>query len=134
MNNSFNIVKIDSKGRLLIPFHIRNYINLDNNSEVMLISNGNKEVKLIPMVEGENATIDVLMKDEHGSLSKTIDVLSKHSIDILMSHSKTIEKGKIAEWSAMLDISDCKDIKKLEQEMTKIDSIKKFEVMIRWAQ
>ena len=131
MDNNFNVVKIDSKGRILIPFYLRNFIDLDNNSEVMLLSNGKKEIKLIPIVEGENATIIVTMKDEPGSLSKTIDLLSKHNIDILMSHSKTLEKGKTAEWSAMLDISACEDIKKFEQEMAKMDIIKKSEVEIK---
>ena len=131
MNNNFNIVKIDSKGRILIPFHIRNYADLNENSEVMLMSNGNKEIKVIPIVEGENATINILMKDEQGSLGKTIDTLSKHNIDILMSHSKTIEKGKLAEWTAMLDISNCKDIKKFEHDISKLDVIKKSEVVVR---
>lgn len=128
MNNAFNIVRIDSKGRLLIPFHIRNYTNLNENSEVMLVSNGKKEIKVIPIVEGENASITVVIKDEHGSLAKTIDVFAKHSIDILMSQSKTLEKGKVAEWAAMLDISECKDIKKFEQDLTKLDVVKKVEV------
>ncbi len=131
MEDNFNVVRIDSKGRVLIPFHLRNFIDLENNSEVMLLSNGKKEIKLIPIVEGENATINVLIKDEHGALAKTIDMLSKHDIDILMSHSKTTDKGKTAEWSAMLDISSCKDLKKFENELSKLDVVKKSEVEIK---
>ncbi|MFH1420349.1 MAG: hypothetical protein ABIG30_00045 [Candidatus Aenigmatarchaeota archaeon] len=131
MNSDFNIVKIDSKGRILVPFHIRNYIDLDEDSEVMIINNGKKEIKIIPIVAGENASMSAMIKDTPGALAKTLDVLSKHKVDILASRSKTLEKGKHAEWSAILDVSQCKDIKKFHDEMKELDVIEKVEVEVK---
>ena len=124
----FNIVKVDSKGRILIPFHIRNYIELNENSEVMFVENGKKELKIIPILPGENATVTAVIKDQPGSLAKLLDIVSNNNIDIIASRSKTLDAHKNAEWSAMLDVTSCKDIKKFQQELSRLDTVEKVEV------
>jgi len=109
---NFNVTKLDSKGRLLIPFHIRELLNLDENSEFLIMNNGTRELKILPLVEGQTAEVSMLLEDAPGSLSRATDLLAKKKIDIIMSQSKTIDKGKLAEWHAIVDISQCKDFKK----------------------
>ena len=127
--NDFNIGKLDSKGRLLIPFYIRDYLDLNEDSKLMMINNGKKELKLIPIVEGQNAKIKLQLKDIHGSLAEAAKVISGHNIDILMSKSKTIEKGKLAEWEAVIDTADFKkDLKELESQLNDLKIVKSVKI------
>src|SRR3989338_1478691 len=105
---NFNIVRIDSKGRIIIPFHIRDYLGLKEGTELIVSNNGRKELKIFPLLEN-TAQVEILLSDTPGSLAKILDVLTTHNADILMSTSKTIERGKMAEWVAILDISECKN-------------------------
>ena len=94
---NFNVVKIDSKGRVLIPFHIRDYIGIDEGMEVMVVNNEKKEVKLLPLAKGKTAYMRILIKDLPGALASVMSDISSHGVDILMSQSKTIEKGSLAD-------------------------------------
>jgi len=128
---NFNITKIDSKGRVLIPFHIREYLGLEEGMELMVVNNGNKELKIFPLFKGKCAEVKVLIKDSPGALAKTSEVFAKHKADILMSQSKTLEKGKLAEWSAILDISECDNLKKLKDDIKSLKIVKNFEFLER---
>ncbi len=126
---NFNIVKLDSKGRLLVPFHIRQHIGLDKNIELLVVNNGTKELKLFPLIPGNSARIEVLMKDLPGSLASVMNMVSGNGVDILMSESKTVEKGKIASWSAIVDVTGCSDVAKLKKELKALESVESAEVM-----
>ena len=41
---NFNITKLDSKGRITIPFHVREYMGLKDGSEFLVVNNENKEL------------------------------------------------------------------------------------------
>ncbi|MFH1630974.1 MAG: ACT domain-containing protein [Candidatus Aenigmatarchaeota archaeon] len=125
---NFNVIKLDSKGRLLVPFHIRELLNLDENSEFIIMNNGNREIKIFPMIDGQTAEMTIHMEDKPGSLARIIDFLGKRKIDLVMSQSKTIEKGKLAEWSAIVDIAECKDFKKTINDISVMAHIKKIDV------
>jgi bifunctional DNA-binding transcriptional regulator/antitoxin component of YhaV-PrlF toxin-antitoxin module len=125
---NFNVTKLDSKGRLLVPFHIRELLNLDENSEFLIINNGNRELKVLPLLDGQTAELSMMIEDVPGSLSKAADLLAKKKIDIIMSQSKTLEKGKLAEWHAIIDISQCKDTKKVVEELKTSKFIKSVEL------
>ncbi len=125
MNGEFNVVKIDSKGRIIIPFHIRDYFGLREGTELLiLINNERKELRIMPLLENASR-ISTAIDDSPGSLSKVLEVLAKNSMDIVTSMSRTVEKGRLAEWDAIVDVSACKDVKKVENELKKLDVIKK---------
>ena len=124
----FNVTKLDSKGRLLIPFHIRELLNIDEKVEFLIMNNGNREIKILPLIDGQSAELHVVMEDKPGTLERIADSLSKKKIDIIMSQSKTIEKGHSAEWSAIVDISQCKDFKKVVGEISQLGMVKNIEV------
>jgi predicted amino acid-binding ACT domain protein len=126
---NFNVVKMDKKGRILIPFHIR--YNIGNYDEFLIMNNGEKELKIFPLINGQSADIKLQLTDVLGSMARATDILAKHNIDILMSQSKTLEKGKLAEWQAIVDISNCKDMEKLKKDLKACEEILDFEVNIR---
>ena len=124
---NFNIVKLDSKGRLIIPFHIRDYLGLKEGNELIIVNNEKKELRIFPLINGNTAHVRIIMNDIQGSLSKIMGAISKNDVDILMSMSRTIERGKIAEWSAIVDMSECKNQKKFESELRELDVVKKLD-------
>jgi AbrB family looped-hinge helix DNA binding protein len=126
-----NITKVDSKGRILIPFHIREYLGLTEGSEIIIINNGSKELRIFPLFKGKNAEIHILMKDVIGTLGKITETVAKHNVDVLMSESKTIERGKIAEWVALVDTSNCEDIKALKDELNSLKLVKDVKIFER---
>ena len=124
---SFNTVKIDQKGRIKIPFHICNYMGLKKGTELIITNNKRKEIKIFPLLEN-TLQIEILLKDITGSLAKILDVVSKNNVDILMSTSNTTEKGKLAEWCSIVDISNCKNIKKFQKELKSLSIVKKIKI------
>lgn len=127
MNGNFNIVKVDSKGRIIVPFHIRDYLGLREGTEMLVINNEKRELRILPLLENASE-VSVIMDDVPGALSAVLEVVSKNSVDIITSLSKTLEKGKTAQWEAIIDIAKCKDIKKLESELRQIKVVRKAKV------
>ena len=127
---NFNVVKLDSKGRIILPYHVREYMGLKEGVELLISNNEKKELRIFPLICG-TAELRIVMADVPGSLSRILNIITKHKIDILMSTSKTIEKGKIAEWNAIIDTNHCKDTKKLETELKRMIVIKKFELKLK---
>ncbi|MCX6819193.1 MAG: hypothetical protein NT129_04315 [Candidatus Aenigmarchaeota archaeon] len=123
---NFNVVKLDKKGRIILPFHVRDYLGLKEGMEMLISNNEKNELKIFPLFTGKTADIKVMIEDKIGSLNKLLDVIEKNKIHILMSTSKTIERGSLAEWSAIVDTSNLRDIKKLENELKSLDITKKI--------
>lgn len=125
---NFDIMKLDSKGRVLIPYHIREYLDLKEDSEFIIINNEKRELKILPLMKGNNAHVRVVIDDSRGSLAKVLDVIAENRVNILMSNSKTIEHGQIAEWNAIVDITSSRNLKKIEQDLRRLKVVKKVEI------
>ena len=69
--------------------------------------------------------------DRPGSMTKILSAMEKEKINILMSTSKTLEIGELAEWSAVLDITQARDMKKVEKELKTLDVIKSVEISLK---
>lgn len=123
---NFNITRLDSKGRILVPFHIRDRLGLKEGTEVLIADNAN-ELKIFPLANNI-AEIRIMLNDAPGFLAKILEILDKYNINILMCMSKTLERGKLAEWNSIADIAKCKDIKKMERKLLSMDFIKKVEI------
>lgn len=127
MDGNFNVVKVDSKGRIIIPFHIRDYLGLNEGTELLIINDEKRELRVLPLLENASG-ITVTMTDVPGSLSSILNVLAKNSVDIITSLSKTLQKGKAAQWEAIVDVSKCRNAKRLERDLKKLKTVKKVSV------
>ena len=119
---------LDAKGRILVPYHIRELLDIDVGSEFIVISNYNGEIKLLPLRKGKTAEVHILMSDKPGSLTEITQALARANVDIVLSQSKTLERGHLAEWSAIADVSECENMKKLERELSRIPIVKRVNV------
>ena len=130
MRNS-NITRVDSKGRILIPIHIRKMLGADDGTEIIIIPDHDRsQVRMLPLVREKTAEIRILMNDAPGSLAHIADSLAAHNVNIIMSESRTIQKGKTAEWDVIIDTSEANgSMDKLKNELEKSRDIKKVDIV-----
>jgi len=130
MKNS-NIVRLDSKGRILIPVHIRNMINAEEGTEAVIIPDKNSShMKILPLINGKTAEIKLLLKDLPGSLAGIANILSEHDIDIILSESRTLARGKLAEWNVIVDTSNFNDgFETLKKRLLSSETVENVEVV-----
>lgn len=104
---NINIVKLDSKGRLLLPSHIRKFLKLGRDEEILIVPQEKDGVlKIIPIYKDSTAEFQIRIKDIPGSLAHIAKKIAGYQFDIIMSESRTLERGKTAEWSLLVDIGD----------------------------
>ncbi|RLI24050.1 MAG: AbrB family transcriptional regulator [Candidatus Hecatellales archaeon] len=126
------IARIDSRGRILIPSSVRSTLALREEAYVMLIADlESREIRLIPFADPEAQLYElrILMDDMPGALAKAATKLAEMGVDLLSTQSRTIYRGRLAEWYAVVDLSKCK-VKPgdLEKELTSRGVARKVEV------
>ncbi|MEM3733025.1 MAG: AbrB family transcriptional regulator [Candidatus Bathyarchaeia archaeon] len=105
------IVRLDSKGRILIPSSVRIGLGLSKGMYLMIYADLNeKEIRLTPFADPKAKLVNfkITILDTPGALAKVALILAKYGVDLLSSESRTLQRGKIAEWNAIGDISKCK--------------------------
>jgi AbrB family looped-hinge helix DNA binding protein len=105
------IVRIDSRGRVTMPSSIREAVRLSEGMYVMLIADlDEKEVRITPFADPEAKLVElrVNFSDVPGALAKAANILAKEGADLLSSQSRTLRRGKSAEWMVVADVSRCR--------------------------
>jgi AbrB family looped-hinge helix DNA binding protein len=130
MRNS-NIVKLDSKGRVLIPIHVRKFLNIDDGTELIIVEDSDKQqVRVLPLVKEKTAELRFMINDMPGSLAYIADTLSDFNINIIMSESRTLVKGKMAEWDVIVDTSECNgSLDQMKKQIAESGKIKNVEIL-----
>jgi len=115
------IVRVDSRGRITMPSSIREAIRLSEGMYVMLIADlDKKEIRITPFADPEAKLIElsITFSDAPGALAKAASTLADEGVDLLSSESRTLRRGKSAEWVVVADVSRCKcTLKELEQKI-----------------
>jgi AbrB family looped-hinge helix DNA binding protein len=115
------IVRVDSRGRITMPSSIRDAIKLSEGMYVMLIADlDKKELRIAPFADPEAklVEINITFSDVPGALAKAASILANQGVDLLSSESRTLRRGKSAEWTAIADISRCKcNLNELEEKI-----------------
>ncbi|MDH5664244.1 MAG: AbrB family transcriptional regulator [Candidatus Bathyarchaeota archaeon] len=127
------IVRIDSRGRVTMPFSIRDAVRLSEGMYVILIADlDEKEVRIVPFADPEAKLVEfrITFADVPGTLAKAADVLARQGVDLLSSESRTLRRGESAEWIVIADVSKCKcELGELERKVVEEGAAK--EVRIR---
>ncbi|MEJ2242486.1 MAG: AbrB family transcriptional regulator [Candidatus Bathyarchaeota archaeon] len=104
------IVRVDSRGRITMPSSIRDAIKLSEGMFVMLIADlDKKELRITPFADPEAKLVElsITLSDVPGALAKAASILADQEVDLLSSESRTLRRGKSAEWIAIADVSRC---------------------------
>ena len=115
------IVRVDSRGRITMPSSIREAIRLSEGMYVMLIADlDKKELRITPFADPEAKLVELSIRfnDVPGALAKAASTLANQGVDLLSSESRTLRRGKSAEWIVIADVSRCKcSLNDLEQKI-----------------
>ncbi|MFX0098807.1 MAG: hypothetical protein ACFFCS_04440 [Candidatus Hodarchaeota archaeon] len=121
MTKITEIVKIDDRGRIVIPGSARKVMSLVPNTKLLMTVDEN-EITLVPFLGTDSDPIRIRIKfsDERGSLAKIATKISELGINLLVGEAHFIRKGLFAEWNLIADLSTMDEPKTLEEISEKI--------------
>ncbi len=130
MKNS-NIVSVDAKGRILIPKHIRKFLDLDEGTDIIIMPDSEKtQAKMLPLAKEKTAELRFIITDLPGSLAVVANTLAENGINIIMSESRTLQKNRLAEWDVIVDLTECNGrLEKAREKILESKAIKSVEVL-----
>ena len=115
------IVRVDSRGRITMPSSIREAVRLSEGMYVMLIADlDKKDIRITPFADPEAKLVElsIAFSDIPGALAKAANILAKQGVDLLSSESRTLRRGRSAEWVVVADVSRCKcTLEELERQI-----------------
>ncbi|MHA1371241.1 MAG: AbrB/MazE/SpoVT family DNA-binding domain-containing protein [Promethearchaeota archaeon] len=118
MTRFSEIVKIDDRGRIVIPGYARKMLNLKVGSKIlMIVDDKTNRIILTPFLGEDSKPIRarIRLQDEPMSLARVAMAIGKLGINLILGEAHTIHKGIYAEWSIVADISTMKEEKSLEE-------------------
>lgn len=105
-----SIIRLDTRGRLVIPNEFRETLNLKEGDEVLISLDTKTDTLLISPIYGTPADlvkIEIEFGDTPGCLAKIAQKIADYKIDLIMTESKSSQRGKKARWDIIADISKC---------------------------
>ena len=104
------IIKLDTRGRLVIPNEFREILNIKEGDEVLISLDIKTDTLTIsPIYEKPTdlVKIEIEFGDTPGCLAKIADKIAELKIDLIMTESKSSQRGKRARWDIIANISKC---------------------------
>ena len=105
-----SIIPLDTRGRLVIPNEFRETLDLKEGDEVLMSLDSKTNTLIINPIYGdprELVTIEIEFGDTPGCLAKIAQKIADLKIDLIMTESKSSQRGKKARWDIVADISKC---------------------------
>jgi AbrB family looped-hinge helix DNA binding protein len=105
-----SIIRLDTRGRLVIPNEFRETLNLKEGDEVLMSLDTKTDALIISPIYGEPTDLvrmEIEFGDTPGCLAKIAQKIANMKIDLVMTESKSSQRGKKARWDIIGDISNC---------------------------
>ena len=105
-----SIVRLDTRGRLVLPNEFRESLNIKEGDEVLVSLDQKTDTITINPVYGKPTDlvkIEIEFGDTPGCLAKIAKKIADMKIDLIMTESKSSQRGKKARWNIIADISKC---------------------------
>jgi AbrB family looped-hinge helix DNA binding protein len=102
------IVRLDTRGRLVIPNEFREPLNLNEGDEVLLSLDKKTDSITISPIYGKTKDLvkmEIEFGDSPGCLARIAQKLGDIKIDLIMTESKSSQRGKAARWNIIADLS-----------------------------
>lgn len=132
MAKETEILKIDSRGRIVIPRTMRKSLGLKENSQIMMISDSEaKEIKIIPLPFSEEKSfikLKIIIDDKAGSLGRIATAFGEFGVSLLYGETVVIKKGIEAEWSVLAPVTEM-PIEELKRQLIEKGGAKRVEIM-----
>jgi len=128
----YDFTTMDSKSRITIPIKIRKVLGLSEGMRFLVVANvPRKEIRIIPLIQLQAKVyrIRIVMLDRPGVLARVAGLLAEENVDLLMTESRTVRRGELAEWVVMADLSGCRlDALELIERIKGLDFVRSVEV------
>ena len=102
------ILRIDERGRLLIPIVMRKSLGLVENSNLLAVcdlENGEIRLTSLQFSDQQNLIkIKILMEDKPGALAQLAKAFAEKQISLVHDESIILKKGLYAEWIVTIPI------------------------------
>jgi AbrB family looped-hinge helix DNA binding protein len=125
-----SIIKLDTRGRLVIPNEFREALNLKEGDEVLISLDRKTDTLTISPIYGKPSDLvkmEIEFGDTPGCLAKIAEKVADLKIDLIMTESKSSQRGKRARWDVIADISKCSnsinEIKQLLMQSGFVESV-----------
>ncbi len=105
-----SIIRLDTRGRLVIPNEFRERLNLKEGDEILISLDQKTETLTISPIYGNQTDLvkmEIEFGDNPGCLAKIAEKIADMKIDLIMTESKSSQRGKRARWDIIADISKC---------------------------
>ena len=105
-----SIIRLDTRGRLVIPNEFRESLNLKEGDEVLMSLDQKTDTLIISPIYGDPKDLvrmEIEFGDTPGCLAKIAKKIADLKIDLVMTESKSSQRGKKARWDIIADISKC---------------------------
>ena len=102
------IVRLDTRGRIVIPNEFRERINLEQGDEVLITLDSETDTITITPTYGKSTDlvkINIEFGDKPGCLAKIANKVADLKIDMVLTESRSSQRGKKARWNIVADIS-----------------------------
>ena len=103
-----SIIRLDTRGRLVIPNEFRETLDLKEGDEVLISLDEKTDSLIISPIYGKPTDLirmEIEFGDTPGCLAKIAQKIADMNIDLVMTESKSSQRGKKARWSIIADIS-----------------------------
>ena len=118
MTRFTEVVKVDDRGRIVIPGSTRKVMKLASGTRLMMMVDDEKsEIRLTPFIDqsAKPVQIRVLMSDTQGALAKIAAAIGDMGINLIYEEAHVLRKGVQAEWQVIADLAPMKEALTLEQ-------------------
>ncbi|MEX2719153.1 MAG: hypothetical protein Q6370_022885 [Candidatus Sigynarchaeota archaeon] len=112
------IVRVDDRGRIVIPGSTRKVMRLVSGAKLMMFVDDEKnEIRLTPFIDPNANPVQmrVIMADKQGALAKITAVIGEMGINLTYEEAHILRKGEQAEWQAIADLAPMKESLSLEE-------------------
>jgi len=106
-----SIIRLDTRGRLVIPNEFREPLGLKEGDEVLINLDTTTNTITIAPVFGKPADLvkmEIEFGDTPGCLAKIATKIANLKLDLIMSESRSSQRGQKARWNIVADISKSK--------------------------
>jgi AbrB family looped-hinge helix DNA binding protein len=127
-----SIIKLDTRGRLVIPNEFRESLDLKEGDNVLIsLEPKTNTITISPIYGEENnlVKLEIEFGDTPGCLAKIANKLAELNVDLIMTESKSYERGTKARWNIVADISKTDfSIKQLKEKLLKTNFVEQASI------
>ena len=127
-----SIIRLDTRGRLVIPNEFRESLDLKEGDNVLVSLDSKTNTISISPIYGKNNNLikmEIEFGDTPGCLAKIASKLAELNVDLIMTESKSFERGTKARWDIVADISKTDfSIKQIKEELLKSNFVEQASI------